>query len=298
MCERDGREQIAKLCECDAATGTGACECVGGLGVSVNTARAWMAVGQQCLHQSILRAQVLLLAAVVGLAFATTALAQNTETKVLTPKLADWVYRKPPRDVPLRVGVLPPDATNPLPSENSVGTRICNRIWLDQTGSYDRPFAITYASQNKVSKTEFFPGIFALDTNILQTQNDWARLEPAKGYGKGDRGVFNARQEAVLLIDHEHETGRGNRYFSLYLKRLTALPCEGLKKSECKRFEAEAELYEFELTWGFPDYLRKADLGKVYIDSRCVGQQYLYHREPFLEKTSWFEQFLNKFRND
>jgi hypothetical protein len=33
--ERAGREQGAELCECDAAAGSTACECVGGLGVSV-----------------------------------------------------------------------------------------------------------------------------------------------------------------------------------------------------------------------------------------------------------------------
>ena len=241
---------------------------------------------------------VLIEAIVVSLVFATTASAQTTETKVMTPKLADWVYRKPPKDVPLRVGVLPPEATDPRPSENSVGTGICNRIWLNQGGSYERPFAVTYFSDNKVSKTAFFPGIFALDTNILQTQNDWARLEKAQGYGKGDRGVFNAGQEAVLLIDHEHDQSSGNRFFSLYLKRLQTLPCENLKNSECKRFEAQAELYEFELKGWSTDYLRKSELGKVHIDSRCVGQQYLYHREPFLEKTSWLERFLNKLRND
>ena len=241
---------------------------------------------------------VLIEAIVVSLVFVTTASAQTTETKVMTPKLADWVYRKPPKDVPLRVGVLPPEATDPRPSENSVGTGICNRIWLNQGGSYERPFAVTYFSDNKVSKTAFFPGIFALDTNILQTQNDWARLEPAKGYGKGERGVFHAGLEAALLIDNAQESGRGNRYFSLYLKRVKELPCEGLKKFQCKRFEAEAELYEFELKVYFPDFLRKAELGKVHIDSRCVGQQYLYHREPFLEKTSWLERFLNKLRND
>lgn len=37
MCERGGREQRAALRECDAAAGTGACECAGGIGVSVIT---------------------------------------------------------------------------------------------------------------------------------------------------------------------------------------------------------------------------------------------------------------------
>ena len=241
---------------------------------------------------------VLIEAIVAGLVFATTASAQTTETKVITPKLADWVYRKPPKGVPLRVAVLPPEATNPLPSENSVGTSICNRLWLDQVGSYERPFAVTYSSDNKVSGKAIFPGIFAFDSYIFQTQNEFARLEKAQGYGKGDRGVFNAGQEAVLLIDHEHDQSSGNRFFSLYLKRLKTLPCENLKNSECKRFEAQAELYEFELKGWSTDYLRKSELGKVHIDSRCVGQQYLYHREPFLEKTSWLERFLNKLRND
>ena len=35
MCERDRWEQVAKLRECDAAAGAGACECIGGVGVSV-----------------------------------------------------------------------------------------------------------------------------------------------------------------------------------------------------------------------------------------------------------------------
>ena len=242
---------------------------------------------------------VLLEAIVTGLVFATTASAQTTETKVMTPKLADWVYRKPPKEVPLRVGVVPAEAlVPPVTSQITKAFSVCNRIWLDQGGSYERPFAVTYVSDNQVSSTAVFPGIFALDNYLLSTPNDWDRLEPAKGYGKGERGVFNPRVEAVLRVDDAHETGRGNHYFSLYLKRVKELPCDGLKKSACKRFEAEAELYQFEREVGFPDYSRKAELGKVHIDSRCVGQQYLYHREPFLEKTSWLERFLNKLRND
>ena len=56
---------------------------------------------------------VLIEAIVAGLVFATTASAQTTETKVIAPKLADWVYRKPPKEVPLRVGVVPAEALVP-----------------------------------------------------------------------------------------------------------------------------------------------------------------------------------------
>ena len=242
---------------------------------------------------------VLIEAIVVSLVFVTTASAQTTETKGLTPKMADWVYRKPPKEVPLRVGVVPAEAlVPPVTSQITKAFSVCNRIWLDQGGSYERPFAVTYVSDNQVSTTAVFQGIFALDNYILNTRNNWDRLEPSKGYGKGGRGVFNSKAEAVLLVDYDHEAGLGNRYFSLYLKRVKELPCEGLKKSECKLFEAEAELYGFEREVGFPDYSRKAELGKVHIDSRCVGQQYRYHREPFIEKTSWLERFLNKLRND
>jgi hypothetical protein len=252
----------------------------------------------QCWKPGVLSAWRLLWAIVVGLVFATTASAQ-TETKVITPTLADWVYRKPPNDVPLRVGIVPAEAlVPPVTSEITKAFSVCNRVWLDQGGSYERPFAVTYVSDNQVSSKAVFQGIFALDGYILNTRNNWDRLEPVEGYGRGGRGVFNPRVEAVLLVDYDHEPSRENRYFSLYLKRVKELPCDGLKKSECKRFEAEAELYEFERKVYFPDFLRKAELGKVHIDSRCVGQQYLYHKEPFLEKTSWSERFLNILRND
>ncbi len=245
----------------------------------------------------MLRARHLLLAVAMGLAFIATAAAQTTETKVVTPKLADWVYLKPPKDVLLRVGVVPTEAlVPPVTSQITKQFSVCNRIWLDEGGSYERPFVVTYVSDNRVSNTAFFSGIFALDIYYLNARNDWDRLTPAKGYGKGNS--FNPAQEAILLIDWDQETGQGNRYFSLYVKRLKELPCEGLKKNQCKRFEAEAELYEFERLVGFPTFKRKSALGKVHIDSRCVGQQYLYHREPFLEKSSWFERALNILRND
>jgi hypothetical protein len=237
------------------------------------------------------RAWHLLWALVVGLTLATTASAQTTETKVVTPKLADWVYRKPPKDVPLKVGVLPPEALS--------GATVCNRIWLDQGGSYERPFAITYSSDNKFSKTVFFPGIFALDDYILRTPNGFTRETLAKYMGKGERGFINAVEEAVLEIDQEGEEFVGNHYFALYLKRISSRKCAKLGTSECKRFEAHAELYQFKHA-GLRDFSRKEDLGKVHIESRCVGQQYLYHREPFLSP-SWIdrlEHWLQRFRKD
>jgi hypothetical protein len=251
-----------------------------------------MAVGLPCSQQSMLRALHLLWALVVGLTFVTSASAQTTETKVVTPKLADWVYRKPPKDVPLKVGVLPPEATNPRPTATSIAALICNRIWLDQGGSYERPFAVTYNSDNRVSSTAFFPGIFALDNYILRSQNDWARLETADGYGKGVDRFLNSAQEAVLLVDHDQERHVGNKFWSLYLQRISTGSCPKLASSQCKRFVAKAELFEFELSSYTSDPLRKIDLGKVHIESLCVGQQYLYHREPFLQP-SWTDRFMH-----
>ena len=259
--------------------------------MSVNTVQPWMAVVLQCLQQFMLRAWLLLWALVMGMAFVIPASAQTTETKGLTPKLADWVYRKPPKDVPLRVGVVPFEATS--------GAAICNRIWLDQGGSYERPFAFTYSSANRFSKTVFFPGIFALDDYILRTPNGFTRETLAKYMGKGERGFINAAEEAVLEIDQDGEQHIGNHYFALYLKRINSGRCSKESTSECKRFEAQAELYQFEKSF-LGDFLRKEDLGKVHIESRCVGQQYLYHREPFLSP-SWIdrlEHWLRRFRKD
>ena len=291
MRERDGWEQIAKLRECDAAAGTGACECVGGLGVSVNTVRAKTVVVLQRLQQCMQRAWCLLVALVVSLIFVATASAQTTETKEVIPKLADWVYRKPPKDVPLRVGV--------LPAETTTGAAVCNRIWMDQGGSYEHPFAITYSSANKFSTTVFFPGIFALDDYILLTPNGFTRETLAKYMGKGDRGFVNAAEEAVLLIDDDGESHKGNYSFALYLKRTSSGKCAKQSTSECKRFEAQAELYQFNRGY-YANFLRKEDLGKVHIESVCVGQQYLYHREPFLSPSpiDRLEQWLQRFRKD
>jgi hypothetical protein len=250
-----------------------------------------MAVGLRCLQPHMLRAWILLWAVVVGLTLATTASAQTTETKVLTPKLVDWVYRKPPKDVPLKVGVLPPEALS--------GATVCNRIWLDQGGSYERPFAITYSSDNKFSKTVFFPGIFALDDYILLAPNGFTRETLAKYMGKGERGFINPAEEAVLLIDDDGESHVGNYSFALYLKRISNGKCAKQSTSKCKRFEAQAELYQFNRGY-LANFLRKEDLGKVHIESHCVGQQYLYHREPFLNP-SWIdrlEQWLQRFRKD
>ena len=241
----------------------------------------------------MLRAWLLLWALVMGLAFVIPASAQTTETKVLTPKLADWVYRKPPKDVPLRVGVVPAEALAPPVTSNVTKKfHVCNRIWLDQGGSYEQPFAVTYASGNRVSSTADFPGIFALDNYFLQSHNDWARLQTNKFYGKGSGTFFNAAEEAILLIDHDQKTNVGNIYWALYLKRLTTGSCTKAGLSECKRFEAQAELFEFELSGWTNDYSRKTDLGKVHIESLCVGQQYLYHREPFLQP-SWSDRLLH-----
>jgi hypothetical protein len=243
---------------------------------------------------------LLLLMVILSAVFSTAISAQVVETQAPNSKLANWVYQKPPNDIPLRVGVIPPEALEPpITSRVTKQFLVCNRVWLDQGGSYEQPFAVTYSSDNQVSEKVHFRGIFALDKYFYDTQNDWNRLEPNKAYQKGRDSIFNAGSEAVLLIDYNHPTGQGHRYFSLYVKRLNELPCAGLKRSQCKRFEASAELYELEKKAGFPSsYLRKVELGKVHIDSRCVGQQYLYHREPFLEKTSWFKRLLNTLRND
>ena len=117
--------------------------------------------------------------------------------------------------------------------------------------------------------------------------------------GKGDRGFVNAGEEAVLVIDQEGEEFVGNHYFALYLKRISSEKCAKLGTSECKRFEAHAELYQFKHA-GLRDFSRKEDLGKVHIESRCVGQQYLYHREPFLSPSpiDRLEQWLQRFRKD
>lgn len=236
---------------------------------------------------------VLIEAIVVSLVFVTTASAQTTEIKVVSPKLADWVYRKPPKDVPLRVGVVPTEAlVPPVTSQITKAFWVCNRIWLDQGGAYERPFAVTYASDNRVSNTAFFPGIFALDNYFLQSHNDWARLQTNKFYGKGSGTFFNAAEEAILLIDHDQKANVGNIYWALYLKRLSSGHCTKTGLSECKRFEAQAELFEFELSGWTNDYSRKTDLGKVHIESLCVGQQYLYHREPFLQP-SWSDRFMH-----
>ena len=224
--------------------------------------------------------------------------AQAAEPQATSEALASWAYRKPPADVPLRVGVLPPEAVMPYIYPGRIADSICNRIWQDQSGSYDRPFAVTYASDRQISETRALPGVFALGNYILSAQNDFGRLETAQWYGKGERGFFNAAQEAVLLVDHSQETGVGNIYWALYLKKLKSVKCENQKLSECKRFEAQAELYEFTLDSWSNNFLRKADIGKVHIDSRCVGQQYLYHREPFLGRPGLIERFLPWLRND
>ena len=225
-------------------------------------------------------------------------MAQAAQPQATSEALASWAYRKPPADVPLRVGVLPPDAVIPYAYPGRIADSICNRIWQDQSGSYERPFAVTYASDRKISETRAFPGVFALDNYILQSSNDFNRLATAQWYGKGERGFFNAAQEAVLQIDHYQKTGVGNIYWVLYLKQLKSGKCENKNLSECKRFEAQAELFEFELDSWSNNFLRKADIGKVHIDSRCVGQQYLYHREPFLERPGLIERFLPLLRND
>lgn len=247
--------------------------------------------GLQCLKPGVLSAWRLLWAVVVGLVFATTASAQTTENKEVMPKLADWVYRKPPKDVSLRAGVVPAEATS--------GAAVCNRIWLDEGGSYEHPFAITYSSANKFSTTVFFPGIFALDNYILLTPNGFTRETLAKYMGKGDRGFVNAAEEAVLLIDDDGESHKGNYSFALYLKRISSGKCAIQSTSECKRFEAQAELYQFNQGY-YANFLRKEDLGKVHIESVCVGQRYLYHREPFLSPgpIDRLEQWLQRLRKD
>jgi hypothetical protein len=257
----------------------------------VNTVRAKTVVVLQRLQQCMQRAWCLLVALVVSLIFVATAWAQTTETKEVIPRLADWVYRKPPKDVPLRVGV--------LPAETTTGAAVCNRIWMDQGGSYEHPFAITYSSANKFSTTVFFPGIFALDDYILLTPNGFTRETLAKYMGKGDRGFVNAAEEAVLLIDDDGESHKGNYSFALYLKRTSSGKCAKQRNSECKRFEAHAELYQFNRGY-YANFLRKEDLGKVHIESVCVGQQYLYHREPFLSPSpiDRLEQWLQRFRKD
>ena len=263
------------------------------VGLPVITVPARMKPERQCLLQRMLFVWRLLGAVTVGLAFAVPALAQTTETQVVTPKLADWVYRKPPKDVPLRVGIVPAEAlTPPVTSNVTKKFHVCNRIWLDQGGSYEQPFAVTYASGNRVSSTADFPGIFALDNYFLQSHNDWARLQTNKFYRKGSGTFFNAAEEAILLIDHDQKTNVGNIYWALYLKRLSTGSCTKARLSECKRFEAQAELFEFELSGWTNDYSRKTDLGKVHIESLCVGQQYLYHREPFLQP-SWSDRLLH-----
>lgn len=245
------------------------------------------------------RAGRLVVMAAFSMVFVSMAQAQAAEPQATSEALASWAYRKPPRDVPLRVGVLPPEAIMPyIYPGRKMPDSICNRIWQDQSDSYERPFAVTYVSDRRVSETRALPGVFALDNYILPSQNDFARLQTAKEYGKGERGFFNATQEAVLLVDHEQETGVGNIYWALYLKKINAVKCENKKLSECKRFEAQAELYEFKLDSWPNDFLRKADIGKVHIDSRCVGQQYLYHREPFLGRPGLIERFLPLLRND
>jgi hypothetical protein len=257
----------------------------------VNIVVGWIVVGLPRLQPHMLLAWHLLWAIVVGLILATTASAQTTETKVVPSKLADWVYRKPPKDVPLRVGVVPLEATT--------GAAICNRIWLDQGGAFERPFAFTYSSQHDFSKTIFFPGIFSLDDYILSTPNGFTRETLAKYMGKGERGFINATEEAVLEIDQDGEQHVGNHYFALYLKRISSGRCLKESTSECKRFEAQAELYQFKKSF-LGNFLRKEDLGKVHIESRCVGQQYLHHREPFLSP-SWIdrlEHWLQRFRKD
>ena len=169
----------------------------------------------------------------------------------------------------------------------------------DQGGSYERPFAITYSSDNKFSKTVFFPGIFTLDDYILRAHNGFQRETLAEFMGKGERGFINPAEEAVLLIDWNGESKVGNHYFSLYLKQISSGRCSKESTSECKRFEAQAELYQFNRGY-LANFLRKEDLGKVHIESRCVGQQYLYHREPFLSPSpiDRLEQWLQRFRKD
>ena len=148
-----------------------------------------------------------------------------------------------------------------------------------------------------------YTGMFALDKYVVDADDSFARLETRAGYGKGDRQgkgdlqFFVAANEAVLLLDHAQETGVGHRTWSLYLKRLKESRCGDEKRSECKRFEAEAELYEFDLHGFSTDYLRKAHIGKVHIESRCVGQKYLYHKEPFLEPAGFFERLLLRLLN-
>jgi hypothetical protein len=269
-----------------------------------NKASLAMAVlksGLQCLKPGVLSAWRLLWAVVLGLVFATTASAQTTENKEVMPKLADWVYRKPPKDVPLRVGVVPAEAlVPPVTSNVTKKFLVCNRIWLDQGGSYERPFVVTYASGNRVSNTADFAGIFLLDNYFLHSHNDWARLETNGFYGKGSGAFFNTSEEAVLLIDHDQQTNVGNIYWALYLKRLSSGRCPKTGLSECKRFEAHAELFEFELSGWTNNYSRKVDLGIAHIESLCVGQQYLYHREPFLQpsRSDRLLHWLQRLRKD
>jgi hypothetical protein len=261
-----------------------------------NKARLAMAAlesGLQYLKPGVRSAWRLLWALVVGFVFVTTALAQTTETKVLAPKLADWVYRKPPKDVPLRVGVVPDEAVA------KANNTVCNRIWLDKGGSYERPFALTYSSANIYTNAVFFPGIFALNDYILSAQNGFQRETLAELMGKGERGFINPAEEAVLLIDWSGESKVGNHYFALYLKQISNGRCSKESASECKRFEAQAELYQFNRGY-LANFSRKEDLGKVHIESRCVGQQYLYHREPFLSlgPIDRLEQWLQRLRKD
>lgn len=91
-----------------------------------------------------------------------------------------------------------------------------------------------------------------------------------------------------------------NTYWALYLKKLNSSQCGNEKLSECKRFEAQAELYEFsELSKSFShEFLRKADIGKVHIESRCTEKKHASQREPFLERPSLIEIILRGLRDD
>jgi hypothetical protein len=104
----------------------------------------------------------------------------------------------------------------------------------------------------------------------------------------------------MLLIDHDQERHVGNRFWSLYLPRISTGSCPKLGSSDCKRFGAQAELFEFELSSYTSNPIRKIDLGKVHIESLCVGQQSLYHREPFLQpsRADRLLQRLQRLRED
>lgn len=133
-------------------------------------------------------------AGLAGAFFALMAQAQTpptgkTSSTGAAAPLPQWDYLKmPPRGVPLRLGVLPPDVFKPHTIPGQGLTKICNRIWQDQTGSPERPFAVMYWGSSTFSDTVFYTGMIALDDFIVSTHSIFNRYAQAREYGKGDRG--------------------------------------------------------------------------------------------------------------